>query len=58
MKDILNALPKTSIATAIGAVLVYCQAKGYIGGEEAMLVSQILLAFGITINVISKRNGS
>lgn len=55
MKKFLNSLPKTSIATFAGAVLTYCQAKGYLGGEEAMLVSQIMLALGITVNVISKR---
>lgn len=55
MKKLLNRIPKTSVATIIGAILTYSQAKGYVGGDEAVLISQILVACGIVINVISKR---
>jgi hypothetical protein len=53
MKDIIAKLPKTTIATIAGAILVYCLGKGYIDADTANLISAILTAFGITVNTIS-----
>lgn len=55
MKEFVQKLPKTSISTIAGAVLVYALAKGYIGGDEAILVSTVLAGLGIGINVYTKR---
>ena len=49
-KDRIQALPKTSISLLASAVIAYCQSKGYLGGDEAVLISTVLLAFGIVVN--------
>ena len=55
MKEILTKIPKTSVAAACGAVLTYCLGKGYIGPDEANLISALLLVLGISANVVTRR---
>lgn len=44
MKDFIGKLPKTTIATILGALLSYGQAKGYIDPDTAVLISTVLVA--------------
>ncbi|MFA6997232.1 MAG: hypothetical protein WC181_08280 [Defluviitoga sp.] len=42
---------KTTIATILGAILVYVQGRGYIQEDTAILFSAIMVALGLTANV-------
>jgi hypothetical protein len=42
---------KTSIATILGALLIYLVNNGIIGPDEGQLISIILVALGLTANV-------
>ncbi len=53
MKEFLSKLPKTTIATIAGAVLIYLQGRGYIGNDTATLISSILVACGFSVNFMS-----
>ena len=53
MKEILQKIPKTTIATVSSAVIVYALSRGYIDGDTANLISQILVAFGLGVNLSS-----
>lgn len=44
MKDFIGRLPKATIATILGALLSYGQAKGYIDADSAILISTVLVA--------------
>lgn len=55
MKEFIQKLPKTSIATIIGAIIIYLMWKWYIWQAEAELISQFLVAFWLSINLITKR---
>ena len=50
MCEFVSKLPKTTIAATITAVLMYALTKGYIGQEEANLVSALMVASGLVIN--------
>lgn len=53
MKNILTYLQgkKTSIATILGAIIVYCLTKGFIDADLAQLLSAIMVALGLTVNI-------
>lgn len=53
MKNILTYLQgkKTSIATILGAIIVYALTKGYIDADLAQLLSAIMVALGLTVNI-------
>lgn len=58
---ILNLLSgkKTSIATILGAILVFVLGRGYIGVDLANLIATIFVALGLTVNIsepIIRRN--
>lgn len=53
MKDFVGKLPKTTIATILGALLAYGQSKGYIDQDTAVLISTVLVALGLGANAIS-----
>lgn len=55
MKELLIKIPKTSVAAASGAIITYCLGKGYIGPDEANLLSALLLALGISANVVTRK---
>ena len=55
MKEAIQKLPKTSISTIAGALLVYALAKGYVGGDEAILISTVMAALGVGVNIYAKR---
>jgi hypothetical protein len=46
---------KTTIATILGAILVFAQGRQYIADDTAMLVSAILVALGLTSNYITTK---
>ncbi len=46
----IHAFPKTTVATIVGAVVTYCLGKGWIGADEANLLSAVLVALGLTVN--------
>lgn len=48
---------KTSIGIALGAIITYCFAKGWIGESETTLLYAILGAFGLSANVAKARLG-
>lgn len=52
----ISRLPKTSIASILWAINTYLVAKGYIDPATATLVSSILVALGVSIN-IATNNG-
>lgn len=41
---------KTSIATIIGAVVVYALGRHYIAQDTAQLITMVMAALGVTIN--------
>lgn len=49
----IQKLPKTSIATIIGAILVYLQGQWIITTDLATLLSSILVALWLTTNTLS-----
>ena len=55
MKEYLQKLPKTSISRWLSAILVYCLGKGYIWPDEASLISALLLALGVSVNLVTKK---
>ena len=46
---------KTTIATIIGVVVVFCLGRGYIAQDVAELISAIMVALGLTANVLTAR---
>lgn len=46
---------KTSIATILGAVIIYCLTKGYIDADLAQLLSAIMIALGLTANIATTK---
>ena len=48
--DLLSG-KKATIATVLGAILVYLQGRAYIAGDTAQLISIILVALGLSANV-------
>jgi hypothetical protein len=53
MKEFIAKLPKATIATILGAILSYSQAKGYVDPDTAVLISTILVALGLGANAMS-----
>ena len=53
MFEYIQKLPKTSIATIIGAILVYLQGQWIITTDLATLLSSILVALWLTANTLS-----
>lgn len=45
---------KTTIATIIGALIVFALGRGYIQQDIAELLSAIMIALGLTANVATK----
>ena len=56
LEKILNCIQgrKTTIATILGAILVYILNKGYIEPELAQLISVILVALGLSVNIAGR----
>jgi len=54
---ILNKIngKKTSIATILGAILVFVQGRGYIATDTATLISGIFVALGVGANIANSR---
>ncbi len=46
---------KTTIATIIGALVVFLIGRGYIAQDVAELISAIMIALGLTANITTKR---
>lgn len=46
---------KTTIGTVLGAIVTYCLGKGYIGADEANLLSVVLVSLGLTANIINAK---
>jgi hypothetical protein len=46
---------KTTIATIIGAILVFCLNRNYIAPDVAELISAIMVALGLTANIATNR---
>jgi predicted nucleic acid-binding protein len=46
---------KSSIIGVVSALLMYALSKGYISMEEAILTSNIMAVFGISINIALPR---
>lgn len=46
---------KTTIATIISAVLVYALGRHYIAQDTAQLIADIMVALGLTANVVTAR---
>ena len=46
---------KTTIATIISAFVVFCLGRGYIQQDIAGLISAIMVALGLTANVLTAR---
>ena len=44
---------KTTIATIIGAILIFLQGRGYIQTDVATMISAILVALGLSANIIT-----
>ncbi len=57
MKKILLWLSgkKTTIATIIGAVVVFALGRGYIAQDVAELISTIMIALGLTANIATNK---
>lgn len=57
MTKLLNYLQgkKTSIATIIGALIVYSLTKGFIDADLAQLLSAIMVALGLSVNIASSK---
>ncbi len=57
MKKILLWLSgkKTTIATIIGAVVVFALGRGYIAQDVAELISTIMVALGLTANIATNK---
>ena len=57
MKKILIWLSgkKTTIATVIGAVVVFALGRGYIAQDVAELISAIMVALGLTANITTNK---
>lgn len=53
MKDFIAKLPKATIATILGAALVYCQAKQWIDADTSIFISTVLVALGLGANAMS-----
>lgn len=54
MKNFIQSLPKTSITAIISAILVYSLWKGYIWSDEANLISSVLVALWLSVNLYTK----
>lgn len=46
---------KTTIATIIGAVVVFALGRGYIAQDVAELISTIMIALGLTANIATNK---
>jgi len=46
---------KTTIATVIGAVVVFALGRGYIAQDVAELISTIMIALGLTANIATNK---
>lgn len=46
---------KTSIASIIGATLIYLQAKGIIWKDEAIYLPYLLAAWWLSVNLVTNR---
>ena len=46
---------KTTIASIIGLIVVFCVNRGYIPEDVAELIMGILVALGLTTNVLTTR---
>lgn len=56
MKEILkNARFKTTLASILGALVVYALSKGMIDWATANLISSILVALGFSVNVVTNK---
>jgi hypothetical protein len=47
---------KTTIATIVGALIVFALGRGYIQQDIAELVSAIMLALGLTANIATAKH--
>ena len=54
-KFLKNTRFKTTIASILGALVVFAMSKGYIDWETAQLISSILVALGFWVNVITNK---
>jgi hypothetical protein len=54
-KKALIALPKTTIMAIIGAIIIYGVGKGWIGQDEAELISSLMVALGLSVNAVTRR---
>lgn len=52
LKKLLNYLDgkKTTIATILGAILVFAQGRDYVAQDVAELISIVLIALGLSVN--------
>jgi len=55
--ELLQWLPKTTIATIISAILIYCLSKWYIDADLTQLISAIMVWLWISINMSSWKFG-
>jgi hypothetical protein len=46
---------KTTIAAIIGAILVFGMGRGWIANDIAELISAIMVALGLTLNIATSR---
>ena len=46
---------KTTIATVIALIVVFCVNRGYLASDIAELISAIMVALGLTANVLTAR---
>ena len=52
-KEYIMGLPKTTIAAIISAIIIYLLWEWYIDTNLAYLFQSVLLALGISINIVS-----
>ena len=46
---------KASIATILGATLVFSQGRGYVADDTANMIAVILVALGVGINLVDAK---
>ncbi len=46
---------KTTIATVLGALIIFCLGRGYIAMDTAELMSAIMVALGLTANIATAK---
>lgn len=55
MWKFLSTIPKTTIATTIGALVIYAVGRWYIVQDTAELISAIMVALGASANLTVKK---